>query len=435
MIDNPMRPVPLNSFQRIMRLWDQVHPYNAAHACRIAGSADIDRISDAWRSTLKQMGVGKISVRGTEFLHRAPADHDPGMAPQVYQNGRTIDQLITDEMNTRMNPDEGCPFRAFVLAEGDTYCIGVNYHHWVADSASIRWLMHEWFQRIQTPSGGSGRKAHIPHRGPWHYFGPQAAKWRLDEAILSLLRYRTRFSRARFIEAPIPDCRVAVTFHHLPDGLAAPLVKLARRHRATFNDLMLAVMAQSIDRLGATPRRPGRDELALGTIVDVRHQSPAPMDDIFGLFLGFTTTTLRNQDLESWDRLLQRIARQNAFHKQSKAALASVLRMVAVLIDSKFTTPHRWAEVNRRTLPLAGGISNVNMNRTWAGDHHPARILDYYRVAPTGTLLPAAFTPTTLGTRLNFGITRLACLFDETRTAAIAQSISNRLIELAEDAR
>lgn len=430
-----MRPVPLNSFQRIMRLWDQVHPYNAAHACRIAGSADINRIADAWKATLQSMGVGKISVQGNEFRHEAPAANEPGAQIHAYQNGRTIDSLITDEMNTRMNPDEGSPFRAFVLAEGDTYCMGVNYHHWVADSASIRWLMHEWFQRIQDPSSGGNKKAVIPPKGHWDYLGPEAAKWRMDEGIFGLLRYRTRFARARFIEQPVSDCRVVVTFHHLPDGIAKPLAGLAKQNKVTFNDLMVAVMAQTVDRLGATPRRKGRDELAFGTIVDVRNWSKVPMDELFGLFLGFTTTMVRNQDLDCWDRLLQRVAAQNSFQKKSKAALASILRMVAVLIDSRFRSPQQWAEQNRRSMPLAGGISNVNMNRTWAGEHHPGPILDYYRVAPTGPLLPAAFTPTTLGTKLNFGITRLACLFDDDRNAAIAQSISNRLIELAGTAR
>lgn len=429
-----MQAVKLNIFQRLMRLWDEVHPYNAVHTCRIAGPADIQRISDAWRISLKAMGVGKISVNKGNFRHVAPSDSECSSSIQLH-SGMSLDELVTNEMNTRMNPDEGCPFRAFVLDEGNTHCVGVNYHHWVADSASIRWLMNEWFIHMQDPSRNGICKARIPTQGQWHYFGPDSAGWRLDEGFMALLRNRTRFSRMRYIDKPVTDSKVAITFHHLPDGVGPKLASLAKRSGATFNDVMVAAMAQVVDVHGVTPANKDRDELSIGTIVDLRNTASQKMDDIFGLFLGFITTIVRAQDLQDWDRLLQRVARQNTFQKHSKAAHASILRMVAAVLETKLVTPRRWGELYRRRMPLAAGISNVNMNRTWVGQHHPQSILDYYRIAPTGPIIPAAFTPTTLGSRMNFGITRLSSLIDPTHNQRIASSLSDRLIDLASEVR
>lgn len=425
-----MQRVPLNAFQQIMRMWDQVHPYNAAHAFRLEGDADIQRITEAWQTTLRSMGIGWISVKGDYFAH-VPAQAPVYVAPP----GATLDQVVSDEMNVRMNAEEGSPFRLFIVPESGAHCIGITYHHWVADSASIRWLLHEFFLRLQNLKTEPTPQARIPVEGHWHFFGPDAAHWPLLEGVMDVLRNRTRYCRMRQIGTEVDDSKVAVTFHHLPHGVAPKLASLARANRATFNDLILSSLAQVMDELGVTPSTKHRDEMAIGTIVDLRASASKKMDDVFGLFLGFTTTMVRPADLKDWQRLLRTVSKQNAHQKRTKSAHASILRMAAALIEARFVTPKRWGELYRKRMPMVAGISNVNMNRTWAGEHHPSPILDYYRIAPTGPILPAAFTPTTLGNRMNFGITRLACLIDPQKNAAISQSLSDRLIQLTSNVR
>jgi hypothetical protein len=112
-----------------------------------------------------------------------------------------------------------------------------------------------------------------------------------------------------------------------------------------------------------------------------------------------------------------------------------VLRLGIGLAEAKLATPRRWAELYRDRMPIASGISNVNMTRDWAGKHHPAHVLDYYRVAPPGPMVPLVFTPTTLGEKMNFLITRQTCLINPDREQKIAAMIQNRLIQLAETVR
>jgi NRPS condensation-like uncharacterized protein len=436
-----MQFVKLNAFQQIMRLWDRVYPYNAVQAFRVQGPADVERIADAWADTLQSMGVGWIVVRGNEFAHTAPYNGDARAQVQVIPAGSSLNELLSQEMNATINPDLGSPFRAFVLQESaGTHCLGVTYHHWVADSASIRWLLHEWFLRLHDPHGKrpSTRPARIPAEGYWKLFGPDAARWTIDHAILELLRYRTRFCRARKVTpacAPGDDCSVTVSAHEVRAGIVPGLIAQAKQYRATMNDLLLAAVAQAVHRFGATPATRGRDELALGTVCDLRTRSDQQLDDAFGLFLGFTTTMLRPADLKDWPRLLRTVASQNAWHKQTKAPHTSMLRMAVGLAEARFVTPQRWAELYRHRMPIAAGTSNVNMNRDWAAPYHPSPILDYYRVTPTGPLLPLTFSLTTLGNKLNFVITRQNSLIDAQRQQCLAGSITKRLIELAAPGR
>jgi len=62
-------------------------------------------------------------------------------------------------------------------------------------------------------------------------------------------------------------------------------------------------------------------------------------------------------------------------------------------------------ELYRKRMPLAGGISNVTLQRSWAAEAHPKLITEYMRFSPTGPFLPLVLTPTTLGDRLHLGIT------------------------------
>ena len=66
---------------------------------------------------------------------------------------------------------------------------------------------------------------------------------------------------------------------------------------------------------------------------------------------------------------------------------------VAIFIPRKLVWPV-WMAAR---MPLAAGISNVNLNRSWAAAYHPAPLLDYLRVTPTGPMLPLVFTTTTIG--------------------------------------
>jgi hypothetical protein len=433
--------VRLNAFQQVMRLWDKVHPYNAAHAFRVRGRPDVARVADAWRATLKSLNLGHVTVLSYHYSHTAPPDEERGCELQIAEPGTQLNQLISDQMNQSYDAYAGCPFRAALIPDGDSFCedesytISLTYHHWAADSASIRWLLNAWFERIVEPDRAPAAPAKTPEGGYWRYFGPRAAGWSLIDGVLGLARYRTRFSRVRQIDRPLCNGRVAVSFHELPDGTADAIKTISKREKVTVHDLLLATAAEAIDRHGVNPRTRHRDELSIGTIVDLRARAADMGRDLFGLFLGFTTTIVRPNDLADFSRLLQTVARQNRFQKDSCAGESSMLRLAAHLAESRLVSPRRLVERYRESMPLAVGISNVNLNRDWPAAHHPNRLLDYYRVAPTGAILPLVLTPTTLGNRMHYGITRLLSHVDEARCAKIVSAINNRLLDLTHKSR
>src|SRR5690348_14434577 len=158
----------LNVFQRLVRQWDELHPYNAAQVLQLRGTPDLDRWTNEWNRTLRELGLGRVRVYDGRFsVQQLNGVLQPIHARQITGQCE-LEQHITIELNQRFDPGDDLPFRPFILFERDSYYIGVVYHHWIADSASIRMLLREWFLRQFDPARARKERLNIHARGYWH---------------------------------------------------------------------------------------------------------------------------------------------------------------------------------------------------------------------------------------------------------------------------
>jgi hypothetical protein len=424
-----LHPIPLNIFQHLTRQWDTLHPYNAAQLMHLAGPAETGQIEESWRRTLQELGLGRVQRIGSKYSY-SPASHQD-VTVTKFSSQTALEEHLSAEMNRPFSADE-LPFRAFVLPQPQSHYLGIVYHHWIADSVSIRNLLREWFLRLYEPVEASRVPLRHPTTGYWPLFGPDAAHWDLPGNVLDVFRWSSRLKRARRVEnRSFPDLKTRFTLHRLPDGLVDQLLPVARAAGATLNDLFLAAMAMACDQFVAAPPTQKRTDLALGVIVDLRSQSAEALEKTFGLFLGFTNVLCGIQHLRDWNELVTHIADQNRQNKRNASAQASMLRMLGGRIVGGILPQRRLLEFYRKRLPLAAGISNVNLNRSWVAKYHPDIILDYIRVSPTGPMLPVVFTPSTLGHRLHFGLTHRISVLPNDAAAGCAEIFTNSLISAA----
>lgn len=425
-----MEGTRLNVFQRLLRQWDWLHPYNAAQLLLLRGSADLPRIEQAWTESLRAFGIGPVRVRGSRY-HFVPLNGTGGQR-LVTCSQDPVEDFITEQLNCPFNPDDGLPVRPFVVGDDGSYYLGTIYHHWIADSVSVRRLLQDVFLRLHDP--GAAEQHPVAHAGTgyWNRFGPHRARWDTLGSVLQGVNWSARMKRVRRIESSnFLDFRMRFTLHDTEPGMIDQLRASARSQHATVNDLMLAAIAQSVESLGLMQHTPKRRDLSLGTIVDLRSHltGPAAGNDDFGLFLGFSNIVLKPRELADWNRLVARIASQSRLHKQSGDAHASMVRMLAGLVFAALLRydPSKIKHFYRKRLPLAGGISNVNLNGSWVSRYHPDPIMDYIRVSPTGPMMPLVFTPTTLGSRMRFGLTVRESVVDREASVRLASTFSDRL--------
>jgi hypothetical protein len=238
---------------------------------------------------------------------------------------------------------------------------------------------------------------------------------------LTAARWASDLRRVRRVEER-QDHGVRFAIRAMPQGWLDPILIAARSQGVTLNDVFMAGIAQVCDRFVPLKHRPRRHSLALGSIVDLRPYYGDGLADAFGLFLGFTNVVCRPQELADMHRLVRSIASQNRQQKRLGVPQASALRMLAGVMAGRMMSPEKMLKFYQKHVPLAGGISNVNMNRSWATEYHPRPLLDYVRVSPTGPMMPLVFATTTLGKSFHFALTYRPSVVDPSQLDGVAKT-------------
>lgn len=428
------RPAKFNVFQRLVRQWEGLHPYNGAQILKISGTVDLNLCREAWLGALDSLNLGVVCISDNAYGHRCLNGEATFHGVVLCPEGTEMDGWLSQELNHRFEPGGGVPFRPFVIQEKEYFWMGLVYQHWVADSASIRMLMHEWFVRQYDPGKASRRSVRFDAGGYLSLFGGNRRASPATEVLLSSLRWQCRFKKARRIEdrEKFQDMSLRFAAFRAPDGLIDPLRNAARRVGGTVNDIFLGAIAQVCDECVPALRRLRRRELAIGSIVDLRPISDRPLSDVFDLLLGFTCVSCSAKDLGHWPGLMKSITRQTQEQKCGGLPLASCLRMAAGLVVGKYYSRERVIEFYRKRVPLAGANSNVNLNRCWAGKYARGQLLDYVRAAPTGPMTPVVFTTTTLGDSLSLGLTYRSGIISPRQAGTIGDKFIGRLREIAD---
>jgi hypothetical protein len=425
--------IPLNVFQRLVRGWDRVHPYNAAQALKIAGVIDARKAERAWADALEATHLGRVHVNGRRFRHELLNGELVKYPIQVLPAGTLISEYLSAELNRPFDDPHEPPFRPFVLLGEGWFYFGVVYQHWVADSVAIRMLLREWFVRVFEPSLARCEPLPHPADGYWNLFGPRRAGWRTADTALAVLRRHLRYRRARKVKTfGKDDYPVHVLLREAPGGLIDRLHAFARSHRLKLNDVFLAAVAEVCHQFVPTQSRRNRRDLAVGSIVDLRPHAGTDLSDTFGLFLGFTEVVCRPPELRNFNKLLRSIGNQNRLHRQDGIPQSSLGWLLAALAAKRFVPPDELYHFYRKETPLVGGVSNVNLNRSWATQFHPSPILEYVRVSPTGPMVPLVFTLTTLGQRLHLSLTYRPVLLNDAAASRMADAFLQRLKSLVE---
>ena len=434
-------PFRLNFFQQSMLRWDKVHPYNAVHAVRVLGPANLEALRGAAWDVSVKAGLGEFAANhfGTAYEYRPlQTMYVQEVAPGEDAEER-LTEIVSEEINAGFPAGMHHPIRWTVFNEagGEAHYIVLCYHHAISDAFGIEWLLMAVLRRyLNLPADEEDSRLTTRLTDS---LSSLSVKANLFDYWLAHLRLSLRHRETRKAHR-MPDERfggdyTAVAVRTAPEGLMQSLSESCKRRGIGINDALLAAFTAAIaeqtpDRRVSRRRR----RITMATVVSARKYLPASQAQDFGVCLTSIVVVSRRPD-DPLEELAKDIARKTKVlkTKPQRAAAETALRY--------FSTRWMWwlATVKydrrnfRRVFPICGGLSTfiVDQNRLGNLSEHVTR---YIRACPAGPAMPLLLGPTVLNGRLELGLTYRIASRTREQAEAMLDTIVERLVLLAEPA-
>ena len=424
----------LNVFQRLMRQWTELAPYNAGTLLRIAGPADPER----WRASIDTM-VREIGLGRPVFLASDRVEFHP-LPDCVLQLGTDLETETVRELNYCYGVDE-LPMRFFLCpAEDGSHWLGFMFDHWLTDGGTIAELVVRLVVRYAEPNADIGYPPHILNQLTLaEMFGDKVPSFAETGPVREAARVRGEHREvARF--SPESMASFVTHFHHRPwpRELTDRLPGFARQWEASVHDLLLAMVAQLLAG--------GREDISLASVMDIRAEAVIPAEGRFGQFVSFYTNVIAFADQRPLEELTREIASKNRRIKEEGRALKNFGALEAARVG--WDKEPSLAEKSRQfhqLAPIQAGVSHMKVTRLQReigraisrhradqrGYRDSSPLLDATVVSPTGPLTPLLITVNKLhADSTMMGMSYRTAVYSRVQIEELASTLLNRLSRL-----
>jgi len=401
-------PGRLNIFQRIILVWNDLHPYNAVHVVEMPGSADLDRLYTVLEQTLQTHGLTGLTINRKQATYQYKGGPSSVHIEDV-EAGRDTQAVLSREihqqLNTRFQPDgEFNPFRFFVIRKPASFLFGIAYCHVVAGAESIVLLMQDLTNSFLELEG-RGLRAPLDlypvTYGPWLRRHPLVLLRKLAN-LPGLFGNLKHSLRPRYRDEM--DTANGFSLSSLEAEQLSLITVTSRSWGVTVNDMLLAILLKTLAPLKkhrASSRR--RNRLSIGTIVNIRKDMDIDSHHTFGIFLGsFSIHHKVPPDICLKDLALD-VKRQTGKIKRSRRYMGAPVDFAAAIRTMKALNSKRKRKFYQKHYPLWAGVTNMNLNPVWpqSGDEG---MVNYIRAVSTGSATPLVLSFTTTGDIANISI-------------------------------
>jgi hypothetical protein len=425
----------LNAIQKSMLLWNEMHPYSAVHVVQMRAPLDVMRLRTCINGAVTKHGLTRLSLDCAQSAFQyegGPADCEIRTLPSDEGPCSALRTEIERQLNLPFDHTRPfSPFRFLVAPAGESFFLGLAYFHPAADATSVVRLLKEIITAyLQTGAADSNQALDLypDHRAHLLRRHPQVVARRVL-GLPAQIRNLRQSHRARFAD-PNNMANGFECFSVAPPDLRS-LLAAAKNWGVTVNDLLIALLMKSLSPCAAgraQARR--RKKLSVGCIVNLRRDQGPARRQAFGVFLGSFTVTHEAPEGIGLRALAADIRKQTAPIKRHRLYLGMPLELGLARFLLKFLPPERRKTFYAKSHPLWGGITNMNLNGLWEPAGGPAP-LDYFRGVSTGPITPLVLSVTTIGERLNLGLSYRTAVFSKREI----QNLQGRFLEELKETR
>lgn len=397
----------LNTFQKAMLQWNDIHPYNAVHIVKLPQRLDKERLRDVITREISDLGLSGFSLDRRQSSY-AFTGGDEGIEIRFMLADAEDRSLLSREVEAELNrpfPDTiSSPFRFFAVQRSESFHLGLVYFHAIAGAESIALLLRSIVQKYLEQEGSTFSLPLdlYPKHSGLKSIRPSLLTGQLLQIVRQLANLR-RSCRPRHRKGE--DYWNAYTRFVISQEQFQRIAATAKRWGVTLNDLFLALILQSVAPLAESRfKAKRRRQISAASIANIRKDLKVDASKTFGLFLGSFSVSHEVPKGISLETLASEIKQQTNAIKHYRSYLLSPLELKAAGLFMPMLSLHRRARFYARNYPLWAGITNMNLNTVWPMKQGEGPV-DYLRGVSTGPITPCVFAITTVGEKVSIGVT------------------------------
>ncbi len=407
-----------------MLRWRDMHPYNAVHVVAIERPLDAAALARDIEAQLEFQGLTGLEV-DTERRRYEYHGGNARITLAVLSGMPDPDEAMRVEMERQLNApfpssDRSEPFRFFAVDVGGRFYFGVAYDHFIAGGDSIAVLL----KGITDRHSGVAADAPAPQLYPATFTRLFARRaWSFITGIPHFAMILVGCRRAYRPESHGgDDPQNALARLRIEGADFESLSHAAATWGVTTNELVIALLLRALSPLAAD-RWPGpRNQLAIGSIINVRNDYQPGPTRVFGQFLSscrVASTVL--PELALRDLALEVHVQLRRVRKRRLYLQMLVLIAVAGFVWPRLS-PGQRARFHGKHYPLMSGITPLNVNALWrdAGGGAPPR---YLRAVSTGPLAPLVVAATKAGDAIELGLSFRTTTFSRDDVDGIVRAV------------
>ncbi len=421
----------LNLFQAMMLRWREIHPYNAVHVVAVERPLDAAQLARDIDAYLERAGLTglELDAANRRYDYRGGAART---ALATLPGNADPEAVVRAEMERQLNAPFAAtgpiePFRFFAVDAGVRFYLGVAYDHFIAGGDSIAVLL----QRISGVHAGATAQAETPELYPPTFvrlFARHALS--LVTGLPHLAGILAGCRRAARPQFPGGDDPRNGLVHHTLDGAnAATLARVAAAWGITGNELLMAILLQALSPFAAQRHSGRRNQLAIGSIINVRNDYQPGPTRVFGQFLSSCRVANAVPPGMPLRELAADVHAQLGRVRKQKLYLQMLVMIALAGRLWRFLTPLQRARFHAKNYPLMAGITPLNVNALWleAGGGTPP---PYLRAVSTGPLAPLVVAATKAGSAIELGFTYRTTAFSRDDIGRVARAVDAALARL-----
>lgn len=428
----------LNLFQRMMLRWRQLHPYNPVHVICIPGSLDRARLRADIGRRLELLGLTGLVIDEARSRYRyegGPANVDLRVLPGGIDPLATLRAEIERQFNSPFpwGPNAS-PFRFFCVEAAQEFHLALAYDHFAAGGDSVALLLLGIAETYVAPEAASRVPPIERYPSTYRTVFRRHPLWGLRSvvglpAMISRSRKAFRPSNAR-----PDDAYNAFTYVRLAPSQLRTLVAAGKAWGVTVNDLLMASLLRSLSPVAEARRRaPRRRELAVASIMNVRHEFDAGARNALSPFLAsFRIAHLVPEGI-GLRELVADVHAETDRLKRNRLYLQGIVALGLSALLWPLLSSERRHRFYPKHYPAFAGITTLNVNAVWERAGHGAPRFDYLRAVPTGPLCPMVFAVTTARDVMHVGVAFRRAVFSHATVDEVAAEFVRCIQSLQEE--